>query len=697
MNNFDYKYMTPFKWFVLENFPFIENDFEAINNYRLFSKVVEYLNKMKDNVNLTGQQMENLTNAMIELQNYVNNYFDNLDIQDEINNKLDEMVQNGYFDILINNYFNPNFKIIMPKNFTNVEAGDIIILKVYDKNIVIDTHRNTAFSQVQSFLERNNISSIDYLILTHYHDDHVGNVVNLINTGYINENTIVYLPAYSSLIPQNQSTLSYYNEVNDALTNNNISHQIPSEGDILSINDFNLTFYNCETSIFENMNVTNYNDCSTVCLCEYGTKKALFTGDITDKPFQRFVNNQMFNYKIDIYKLSHHGNNINNEDITFLQQITPSLALHQTTSYSIEIGRNSRSSGLAYMMLNNIPIYSQYNNENDVIFDIYKDRYNLTQGKQNYSQSGYSIINEYYVDINTTNTIQNGTQNFPFKELAQALGKINKIQYCLNRIHVADGQYQFQTKQYVSGADVQITGNTSHPENVIINGELIFYDCNAYIEGLTIQNDLNYDGLEIQKSTALINKCIIKPTNETLSQKYGINSLLSRLTIRDTQINYFLSGIYGQNCLTYTYNNTFNNCTRAIQENRGLFARVNNTYNNVTNELMNSFSQEIVTPKTSEIIFNTSTATTENTEITLNKNFSNFKRLIVNFGNVSDGTWQSVIVSCYNNTNFLNNQAFTLQTRTGYIVLTLSSNNKATITTNSGNTQNIREIIGLYD
>ncbi len=34
MNN--YKGMRPFRWFVLENFPFIENDFEAINDYRLF-------------------------------------------------------------------------------------------------------------------------------------------------------------------------------------------------------------------------------------------------------------------------------------------------------------------------------------------------------------------------------------------------------------------------------------------------------------------------------------------------------------------------------------------------------------------------------------------------------------------------------------------------------------------------------------
>lgn len=105
MNDFNYKNLTPFKWFVLENFPFIENDFDAINNYHLFSKVVEYLNNTIDNMNLTGEQMENVTNAMSELQNYVNNYFENLDVQEEINNKLDELVNDGTLQNLITPYF----------------------------------------------------------------------------------------------------------------------------------------------------------------------------------------------------------------------------------------------------------------------------------------------------------------------------------------------------------------------------------------------------------------------------------------------------------------------------------------------------------------------------------------------------------------------------------------------------------------
>nr|DAI89285.1 MAG TPA: hypothetical protein [Caudoviricetes sp.] len=35
MNNFSYKNLCPFKWFVLQNFPFIEADFDAITNFIL--------------------------------------------------------------------------------------------------------------------------------------------------------------------------------------------------------------------------------------------------------------------------------------------------------------------------------------------------------------------------------------------------------------------------------------------------------------------------------------------------------------------------------------------------------------------------------------------------------------------------------------------------------------------------------------
>ena len=47
--------------------------------------------------------IEELQTAMVQLENYVNNYFDNLDVQEEIDNKLDQMVQDGTIKSLLNN------------------------------------------------------------------------------------------------------------------------------------------------------------------------------------------------------------------------------------------------------------------------------------------------------------------------------------------------------------------------------------------------------------------------------------------------------------------------------------------------------------------------------------------------------------------------------------------------------------------
>lgn len=100
--NFTYTNLTPFKWYVLENFPFVEADFDALTNWQLFCKLGKEMNKIINSVNVTGEQVETLTNAFNELQNYVNQYFSELNVQEEINNKLDQMVQDGTLAQIIN-------------------------------------------------------------------------------------------------------------------------------------------------------------------------------------------------------------------------------------------------------------------------------------------------------------------------------------------------------------------------------------------------------------------------------------------------------------------------------------------------------------------------------------------------------------------------------------------------------------------
>lgn len=100
----DYKKLTPFKLCVLQNFPYIEEDFDALTNYGLMCKIVEYLNNVINNENIVESHVSELQTQFTTLKNYVDNYFDNLDVQEEVNNKLDEMAQSGVLTELISQY-----------------------------------------------------------------------------------------------------------------------------------------------------------------------------------------------------------------------------------------------------------------------------------------------------------------------------------------------------------------------------------------------------------------------------------------------------------------------------------------------------------------------------------------------------------------------------------------------------------------
>lgn len=106
----------------LTNFPYIEKDFDALTDYQLLCKVVEYLNMVIKNSNDQNDSITNLYNAFISLQDYVNtnfddletafnnletyvnNYFDSQDWQQMVNNKLDDMLESGVLEQIIEQF-----------------------------------------------------------------------------------------------------------------------------------------------------------------------------------------------------------------------------------------------------------------------------------------------------------------------------------------------------------------------------------------------------------------------------------------------------------------------------------------------------------------------------------------------------------------------------------------------------------------
>lgn len=78
---------------------------ESMSYYETLLGLLNYLeNVIIPTVNNNADAVAELQNLYVELKDYVEHYFDNLDVQEEINNKLDEMVEDGVLEQIIEQY-----------------------------------------------------------------------------------------------------------------------------------------------------------------------------------------------------------------------------------------------------------------------------------------------------------------------------------------------------------------------------------------------------------------------------------------------------------------------------------------------------------------------------------------------------------------------------------------------------------------
>lgn len=132
--------LQKFRCCILQNFPFIEEDFDSLTTYELICKVVEYLNNTITQTNNNTLQVQELTKQFNDLKEYIDNYFANLDVQDEINNKLDQMEKDGTLEEIIASYLNSKAifgfdNVESMKNATNLIDGSYAqTLGYYNKN-----------------------------------------------------------------------------------------------------------------------------------------------------------------------------------------------------------------------------------------------------------------------------------------------------------------------------------------------------------------------------------------------------------------------------------------------------------------------------------------------------------------------------------------------------------------------------------
>jgi hypothetical protein len=132
---------NPFKYMVatIGNLP--SSFVESMSYYECIAWLVKYLEKtVIPAVNGNAEALAELQAKFVELKNYVEHYFDNLDVQEEINNKLDDMAESGQLAEIIAIYVNAKSVIVfddvasMKNAETLVDGSTALTLGRYSKN-----------------------------------------------------------------------------------------------------------------------------------------------------------------------------------------------------------------------------------------------------------------------------------------------------------------------------------------------------------------------------------------------------------------------------------------------------------------------------------------------------------------------------------------------------------------------------------
>ena len=88
--------LSPFKYMVMTLGTLPTSFVESMTYYEALAYFVELLDKqIIPAVNTNAEATKELQKLFVELKTYVDEYFDNLDVQEEIDNKLDEMAESG--------------------------------------------------------------------------------------------------------------------------------------------------------------------------------------------------------------------------------------------------------------------------------------------------------------------------------------------------------------------------------------------------------------------------------------------------------------------------------------------------------------------------------------------------------------------------------------------------------------------------
>lgn len=207
--------------------------------------------------------------------------------------------------------------------FLDVGQGDAAFLQSPSgKTMLIDGGPESAFSTIDQFLTARGVVGLDAVIASHLHADHIGGLIQLVDTYSIGN---FYYPPFDA------ESETYF-QLLDALKESQATVSSPLAGkdtlipwdDAVEIRI--LAPYQADYS--------DYNDTSYILRVSYGNTAVLFTGDATSLGEKLAMKAQPNHYfEANVLKVGHHGSS-DSTSAKFLKAVSPSIAV-------ISVGKNN--------------------------------------------------------------------------------------------------------------------------------------------------------------------------------------------------------------------------------------------------------------------------------------------------------------------------------------------------------------------
>ncbi len=200
-------------------------------------------------------------------------------------------------------------------HFLNIGQADSILIQQSNKNLLIDGGYGISGKPILRYLKSHNIEKLDYLIVTHSHNDHIGGLPRIIKNIPI-ENIII-------------NTENPYEIKRNYKMHRNLLELIKSKGINLIHPYPGNTYYLGEgyfTILAPNSDLYNrINNYSIVIKYVYKENSFLFTGDAEQVSEMEILKSGR-NVKADLLKVGHHGSCTSSSEI-FINEVNPKYAV----------------------------------------------------------------------------------------------------------------------------------------------------------------------------------------------------------------------------------------------------------------------------------------------------------------------------------------------------------------------------------